>query len=189
MKTNILSKAFIFAAGAAVGSVVTWKLLENKYTQRLNQEIEEIERYYGERHESDDPQTEEDVDDTQITKEEVVVYNTIVANYTGEKGGSETMNVGTPPYVISPEEFDMEEDYDTESLTYYTDDILADDNDDIIEDVENVVGTDFKNRFGEFEDDTVFVRNERLRTDYEICRDYRPYSNVVGTNTSPTDDE
>ena len=54
-----------------------------------------------------------------------------------DKEGKEIMD---KPYVIPPESFDDLEDYDAISLTYYADGILADENDEIIEDVENIVG-------------------------------------------------
>lgn len=80
------------------------------------------------------------------------------------------------PYVISPDEFGEFEDYDTISLTYYADQVLVDDGGDKIEDVDDVVGMESLTRFGEYEDDSVFVRNDRLRCDYEILMDERTYS-------------
>ena len=65
------------------------------------------------------------------------------------------------------------------SLTYYADGVLADENDEVIEDVEDAVGIDSLNRFGEYEDDSVFVRNDARKCDYEILLDQRTYSEVV----------
>lgn len=191
---DTLSKVLIFTAGAAIGSVVTWKLLDAKYAKRAESEIEEIRAYYNSKYASKetpetDLETNEETVERSFTKEEKEEYMQIVANYTTGKGGSESMTVGTPPYVISPDEFDTEEDYDTMSLTYYTDGILADDDDNVIEDIENTVGKDFASHFGEFEDDSVFIRNEVLKTDYEILMDYRPYADVVGPDANPVYDE
>ena len=83
------------------------------------------------------------------------------------------------PYVISPEEFGEKEHYDTVSLMYYADQILADDNDDIIEDVEGTVGFDSLTHFGDFETDAVHVRNDEQCTDYEILRSLRTYKEVA----------
>lgn len=191
MNNNILSKALIFTAGAAIGSVVTWKLLDAKYAKRAESEIEEIRKYYDNKFSSEEPDLESSEEPTPLdfSEEEKKEYIQIVANYTTEKGGSESMTVGTPPYVIPPEEFDSEEDYDTVSLTYYTDGILTDDYDNVIEDIENTVGKDFASHFGEYEDDSVFIRNEMLKTDYEILMDYRPYADVVMPDTNLRDDE
>ena len=83
------------------------------------------------------------------------------------------------PYVISPEEFGEFEDYERISLSYYADQILADEDDEKVEDVDNVVGLESLAHFGEYEDDSVFVRNDRLKCDYEILLDQRTYSDVI----------
>lgn len=87
------------------------------------------------------------------------------------------------PYVISPEEFGEKEDeygesYDIITLHYYSDKILTDDRNELLEDVEYTVGYDSLNHFGEYEDDTVFVRNDRLKADYEILLELEKYSDV-----------
>lgn len=84
------------------------------------------------------------------------------------------------PYIISPEEFGESGNYTQISLTYYSDGVLADDEDEIIEDIDDTVGEDFADHFGDYEDDSVFVRNDRLRCDYEILKDNRSYHDVAG---------
>ena len=70
--------------------------------------------------------------------------------------------------------------YTTETLTYYADHVLTDDFDNPIEDVEAMVGEESLNHFGEYEEDAVYVRNERHKIDYEILLDERKYTEVVG---------
>ena len=41
---------------------------------------------------------------------------------------------------------------------------------------DDVVGMESLTHFGEYEDDSVFVRNDRLKCDYEILMDERTYS-------------
>ena len=86
------------------------------------------------------------------------------------------------PYVISPEEFDDNEDYETVSLTYYSDGVLTDERDNVIEDVEGTIGEDSLTHFGEYEDDSVFVRDDRKKIDYEILADDRKFSEVYRSN-------
>lgn len=188
---DTLSKILIFAAGAAIGSAVTWKLLDAKYAKRAEQEIKEIKEYYEGKYEPTEEESDA-VEDTNVeySEEEKEEYLHLVQNYKSEKGGSASMDtVGTAPYVIRPEEFDELDDYETVSLRHYTDGVLTDDDDNIIEDITNTVGEDYASHFGEFEDDSVFVRNERLKTDYEILMDYRPYSDVVGVDSNLNGDE
>jgi hypothetical protein len=87
--------------------------------------------------------------------------------------------INDKPYVISPDEFGEFYDYEKISLTYYADQVLADEDDELVEDIEETVGFESLNAFGEYEDDSVFVRNDRLKCDYEILLDQRKYSDVI----------
>ena len=109
----------------------------------------------------------------------------------GYAGYEEVMEEMGKPYVISPEEFGEMEDegYETISLIYYADKVLTDDDNELVEDVENTVGTESLTHFGEYEDDSVFVRNDRLKADYEILLDTRNYSDVVNKNPHPMEEE
>lgn len=86
--------------------------------------------------------------------------------------------VNDKPYVISPEDFGEYEDYETISLTYYKDKVLTDELNEIVEDIEETVGEESLNHFGEYEDDSVFVRNDSKRCDYEILLVDQFYSDV-----------
>lgn len=71
------------------------------------------------------------------------------------------------PYVISPEEF-SEGMFDTRTLNYYKDGILADEDYNIVKDIKGTVGDEALNSFGVYESDSVYVRNEEYSIDYEI---------------------
>ena len=58
-----------------------------------------------------------------------------------------------------------------------------------VEDVDNVVGEESLNCFGKYEDDSVFVRNDVLKADYEILLDERNYSDVVNKVQNRADEE
>lgn len=187
-----LSKLFIFAAGAAIGSVVTWKLLKTKYEQFAQEEIDSIkEAYTYEKAESTDEacdsnDKEEGEPDRNETDElpHIREYAAKLQgqNYTHYSNNSrEEVADVVKPKVIKPEEFGEKEDegYDTISLTYYADGVLTDDMDNPIVDVESMVGEDSLTHFGEYEDDSVFVRNDRIKADIEILLDMRKYSDVA----------
>lgn len=84
----------------------------------------------------------------------------------------------TPPFVISRDQFAWDDEgeadeYDKLTLKYYPRErILLDDDDDIIEDVASVIGWRSLNRFGDEsgDADVVFVRNHRMRTDFEVVQ-------------------
>ncbi len=82
------------------------------------------------------------------------------------------------PYVISPDDFGEYDDYNTISLLYFADEILTDDDYSIIENVNDIVGIDSLGTFGEYEDDAVHVRNDRLKCDYEILKDERRFEDI-----------
>lgn len=86
--------------------------------------------------------------------------------------------VAEKPYIIKPDQFVNEEPYfDKISLEYFDDGILANAlSEEIIEDIEAAVGKSALTKFGEYEDDVVYVRNENRSTDYEIIRQYRPFA-------------
>lgn len=159
-----LKNTIIFAVGAAIGSAVTWKVLKTKYEQIANEEIESVKETYREKMGINDT---EDESDEEIDEYDVDVQK--LADIISKNGYSEEEvdeNMGKP-YVISPDEYD-ENDYETETLYYYPDGVLTDMYDNIVRDVEGTVGKESLTRFGEYEDDSVFVRNDKLGIDYEI---------------------
>ena len=82
-------------------------------------------------------------------------------------------------FIIAPEEFGDIDGYETTSLNYFTDGVLADIDGEVLNNVEELIGDrEVLTHFGEYEDDTVFVRNEKLEIDIEICVDSRKYSDL-----------
>lgn len=190
-----MSKAtgfMMFILGASVGSVVTWQYTRKKYEQIAQEEIDSVKEIFSSRESAADveitapePQTakigkpEEKPDITEyaarLERDGYTNYSNVGAEQKKEE--QETMEI--KPYVISPEEFGEFEDYERISLSYYADQVLADEDDEKVDDVDNVVGLESLTHFGEFEDDSVFVRNDRLKCDYEILLDQRIYSDVM----------
>ena len=183
---NTLTKLFIFAAGAVVGSAVTWKFVEEKYKQIAQEEIDSVKEAFGITRETKDSAEDdiaedyiENTDGNSASFTETDQYKELLKhqgyiNYSNDKGGDNMDR----PYVISPEEFGELDDYEQISLTYYDDKVLTDDFGNIIEDVDSLIGIDSLTHFGEYEDDSVFVRNDRTKCDYEILLDVRKYSEI-----------
>lgn len=198
----------IFAAGAAIGSAVTWYYAKKKYEQIAQEEIDSVKEVFAKNasahHENDIPEDDKAQEKAEMAREKpsVAEYAKKLskAGYTnysnsimvdddeeqtsddpGEEPGKYFGDKDAQPYVIAPEQFAELDGYDQISLTYYADHILADDNDQLLEDVEGTVGFESLTHFGEYEDDSVYVRNDRLKVDYEILRDERKYSDVIKT--------
>lgn len=170
---------FAFSLGAAAGAVVSWKMLENKYKQIADEEIESMREYYANKFKKRPNETVEEKSESNDEE----IYEKMTQNYnkmsdTRVEQRKEDTDV-EQPYVISPEEFGVQ-DYEVISLTYYADGVLTNDLDEPMneDEMEWSVGLESLNHFGEYEDDSVFVRNDRLKCDYEILRDTRTYGEV-----------
>lgn len=202
MSTNM----FVFAAGAAIGSAVAWLYAKKYYERIANEEIESMKEWVARRVKDQDKEKEEESEPsiqspyTPSTKPDLMDYASKVKDLgyvdysrrTEEKEETddeeEVDDTDDYIYVIKPEIFG-EEDYEEVSLTYYADGVLTDEQDNPIEDVAGMVGADYASHFGEYEDDSVFIRNDRLRTDFEILADQRKYSNLAKNSHLPTEDE
>lgn len=203
--SRMSTKMFIFAAGAAIGSAVAWLYAKKYYERIANDEIESMKEWVARRVEEQDEKTS----DTNVTKQNA---NTIIEkpdlmeyaakvkdlgyyDYskknepTNEEKEEVELDLDDRIYVIKPEAFGEEDGYEEVSLTYYSDGVLTDEQDNPIEDVESMVRADFASYFGVYEDDSVFIRNELLRTDFEILADQRKYSDLAKNNHYPMEDE
>lgn len=195
MKQSIIYAA-VFALGVTAGSVATWQYVKKKYEQIAQEEIDSVKEAFSRKNLDDKSDSNNDIlvepveEEQKVeTQEKEKLYTEILTN-NGYVEHLEKKIVTTVdkegPYVISPDEYGEIFDYDAISLTYYDDGVLTDDNDNVIYDYENCVGRDFMHHFGEYEDDSVFIRNDVRKCDYEILYDLRAYAEVI---SSDSDDE
>jgi len=124
----------------------------------------------------------------------VITMNTEIDEETGETrnifdhgidiDGEDLEKRGTDePYIITMEEY-MEDEaaYDKLTITYYEkDDVLADERDKPIPDVDGLIGSGTLNKFGHGSDsmNSVYVRNERISSDFEVVKDERSFTEVI----------
>lgn len=188
----------MFAAGAAIGSVATWMFIKNKYERIANEEIESVKAVYSKK-EAAKKKDDTDKIDNEVIDEKPSIYEVKEYLETIKENGyhkEENKEEGDPdmndsPYVISPDEFGDRDDHTCVSLTYYADGVLADDWDTVVIDPIEEVGPDIASHFGEYAEDadTVFIRNEKLKVDYEICRDLRTFADVMGDEAIDQSDD
>lgn len=211
MKCKFIN-VLVFAAGAVIGSAVTWKVVKTKYERIAQEEIDSVKEAYADmlsnlQEQVDDYSTMdeaeewqdraskidwsdfEDLDEEDDDDEVLNNYARLVNQYNNEKGGAE--NMVKAPYVISPYDFGELDGYSQVELTYYADGTLEDEDYNIITDadVDELIGRDSLYTFGEYEDDAVFVRNEHLRADFQILKDYRTYAEARSVGPDKVDDE
>ena len=197
-----MSNAVAFTIGVATGASIAYILIKKHFKKIADDEIDTMREYFQNKRaeeanaleeEPDEAEVKEARDEHQEDKPNIREYASLIKkeNYTNYSDTvadkKKEVDDVEKPYVITPEEFG-ELDYSTISLTYYSDGVLTYESDELVEDVDDIVGADFAEHFGEYEDDSVFIRNDRMKTDFEILVDKRNYSDVVETNPHSAED-
>lgn len=161
----------IFISGIIIGGISAWiftnKTAEKKYKKIADEEIKSVKETFS---------YKADAEPDKLNYEDVI--NKEYAQY-AETIDEEPKDKDMEPYVIHPEKFGERSDYDQISFMYYSDNVLVDENDEVVHDIDGSVGLDSLNHFGEYEDDSVYVQNDRLHTYYEILLSDRKYSDVL----------
>lgn len=173
-----MNKFMIFGLGVAIGSLATWQLLKNKYEQLTREEIDSVKEVFYRKNNSETE--DQDIKDEHEEKMTRASYEETIKNYTGYYDKSDPKD----PYVIPPEEYGDNEEYEEILLTYYVDGVVTDDNGEIIDDVEEIIGHALES-FGEYEEESVHVRNDERKAYYEIIRDPRTYEDMYREELPP----
>ena len=186
-----------FVAGAAIGSVVTWKLIEKKYKDLADEEIESVIETFKNRKpritKDNVKETVEKVINKYKEPKEIVedivnaeryyIENEEEIDEDDESNYTVDVDPGVEvivPYVITPEQFGEYNEYGTKTLTYYADNVLTDEIDNPItsEEMVTMIGPDALDHFGEYEDDSVYIRDEMNEMDYEILKSEKMFSEI-----------
>lgn len=137
---------------------------------------------------------------TQTTVEEVEVKASIAKNIFDSQSPIDTddydlddeyekRDLGQPWILEKENFFENANEYSQTSLTYFEgDDVLCDEQDRAIRDYEKVIGPD-NLHFGRGSGDknVVYIRNDKLKADYEIVRNQRKYTQEVLGLEDPED--
>lgn len=206
MESNIKG-VLLFLLGAGCGAIVTNQLLKDKYELMAEEAKAVLEEDYANRQENmaivetegherptvfQHPFIRNVADEDGVKKDAREIlkpyrdYNNkiepgkiIEERPEEEKQQTSDQNV----FVIPVESFTNDyRHYDKLSIRYYdVDSTLADENDDIIDDPVGAVGESALSRFGDGskDPDIVYVRNDKLGTDFEVVRIYKSYKETV----------
>lgn len=190
-----LSSVIIFCGGVFIGGFLTWDFFKTKYEKIADEEIASVKETFEHREPRPDKnyKVEEALkgNDTYINVSPGVAERVIqiidsnsYRNYsntaieTDKKGGTADMEL-KQPYVITPEQYEDNVDYTKVSLTWYSDEVLEDDWGNVL-DPDDVIGSDALKTFGQYEKDSVFVRDDDEQIDYEVLLDTRSYKETYG---------
>lgn len=175
---NKITYIVSFMLGAAAGSLLTLKLVEEKYKQIADEEIESVREHYRKKNEDISTigycvENDSDIQVAEYKKQVTDLGYVDDDNAVYIEPGVDTIE----PYIISPEEYGERDGFDIQSWTYYTNGILTNEDDEIVSDYENIIGNALAH-FGEYENDSVFVRNENVECDYEILKVMKPFIEI-----------
>ena len=183
-----LIAAAIFILGATTGVALSSVYYKKKYEDMMAEEIESINefgRIHRERIEKVEAENASLKTKVRGWQEERVVnmrdYTSKAREY-GEPSPPE--DPAEVPYPINFEDFNGNESYEKACLTYYEpDDQLVDEDEELIPDIETYVCLDFARYFDDPDSDdpnTIYIRNEKLRMDFEITRMHVSYAEMMG---------
>lgn len=174
-----------FMAGLTIGAGLTYKLIKEKYENIADAEIKAMKEYYSNKYSCSNDEIKNEITEAETVKVKEKPKVTDYVSLINKEGYSENDGdadqdenededkVG--PYVITPEEFCENEDYEVVCLTHYADGYLVDDNGDVIEDVEELLG-DAISEMGKYEDDVIHVCDDDRKCYYEILADMQKFS-------------
>mgnify|MGYP000824586236 FL=1 len=188
--------AFIIGSvvGVGIGVAGTYSYFKDKY-EKLAEEDFNSRRVFDEdkKEESVEPIVEKTADSRTVDKPSIAECAAILqregyVNYSDRQNKKQKQEIAVDrPYVIQPSDFGEFDDYEKISLTYTADGVLLDDMNEIVDDIEETVGEDSLEHFGEYEDDSVYVRNDAKKCDYEILLDQRNYQEIFETHPHRTE--
>jgi len=189
---NKLFNGVLLLLGTLSGFYLGWISAKRKYENLANDEVDSVKKSLKNYYESESYQELRAIElqkekDPQATPEEKAAYIDYSKPYQGTDKPLDVVKVEISekeykdersPYTISPEEF-KDSTYETKTLMYYADKVLADDDYNILDDIRGCIGEDALGEFGKYEDDAVYVRNDQQGIDYEILLDERSYYKIT----------
>lgn len=175
---NILS----FICGGAIGAAVTWKILDEHYKNIANEEIESvIERFNKRKEEIENKDKNNDEYHTILKNAEYMTNDDIQPETTSnettddnnERKNKKGKNKKDQIYVIDIDDFGAIDEYATKTWMQYADGVLADEFDNVVETPSMFLGEALTSMNDE--DDSIYVRNDILKCDYEVIKSEKSY--------------
>ena len=202
--------ALYFVAGAAVGALGAWYFAKKKYEKIAQDEIQSVTDAFSERldklarNSMDDPSirpTPEELEreatkpgDRNIIDYAAVLSKQGYTDYTKFSKDEEeppktedseiSDDTADGPVIICPDDYGEIPGYEQLSWIYFADHVLTDDDYSLITNYEKWIGDGALQHFGEYEDDAIHVRNDKLKCYIEVVIDSRLYASVVAEKNS-----
>lgn len=201
MKTKV-KDILVFITGAVSGAAGMFIFIKNKWQKDFEAKRQEMIEYYENKKDKEskpvpekvkETTKESDIKETSIEDAKKIIHR---CNYSKVSDASEkTKNTApilndaeysTSPYEIDSREFGSQEMYGMVTLYLYDDGEVRTDKYELLddEDIENYIGN-LLERLADLRDadpdmDSFYVRNDRLKTDYEILIEAGRYEDMNG---------
>ena len=194
-----------FLVGLVVGGVLTYHGLKNKVETEIDEEVTKLKEFYKDQLEKQQAEYFEKEEylksKAAVAEDKGSVVSKIINlknvekfeekqnDETDDEDGSEETTTGAfeifedniiaqdKPFVIEEDRVGEYISYDLISLIYFSDGVLTDDWEVPVENPDETVGKEYVEYF-ETGEDVVYVRNDKLKCDFEITRDLRTYEEV-----------
>lgn len=192
MNRTAIATVLGIIGGACAGAGVTYIFFKKRFDADLDEAVNEVKTFYADRNQinkepTEDP--EERPDDGKCASNPNPVEQDSILDF---KMDSHATNYSTTSIVPDePKELKTNDDIfvidedtyygaiadgaDPTEYMYYADHILADENSDVIDNIESLVGREALTYFGNEGVDSVYVHNKRLNMYIEILRSERQY--------------
>lgn len=199
---NAIKFLLSFSIGGGIGYLISYQISKKNFEKRLDTEMSSMKKMYSNPNEE---KCQISDDDSSIVSEKVADSGVLDAdmqkeytNYTEfyrSKKGNEVpdqkdnaqRSTINKPYIISSDDFGNM-GYSEVSLIYYSDDILTEDGSDEKLSINKIIGKENIKHLKKHTEDAIYIRNESIKTDYEILLDKRKYADVF-EETDSTDEE
>lgn len=190
-----------FLSGVVVGMILGAQVVKDGYKefykQQAAEDIASVKDSYAKKYDSYTPKSDEEIDEAiraqaaaEMARNKPDLMD--VANGYTDYSAISRFGVETDshvsedtdeqmmiPEVINPVDFAEIDDYDVITLYCLSDGVIVDEDNVSILDLIGTVGPNIESHFGEYEEDSVYVRNDRLKAYYEINRDERSYGDLM----------
>ena len=192
MNRTAIATVLGIIGGACAGAGVTYIFLNKRFDADLDEAVNEVKTFYADRNQINKEPTEDpekSSNDRAVESDSNPVEQDSIFDF--EMDSHATNYSSTSVFPDEPKELKTNDDIcvidedtyygaiadgaDPTEYMYYADHILADENSDVIDNIESLVGREALTYFGNEGVDSVYVHNKRLNMYIEILRSERQY--------------
>lgn len=192
MNKTAIAAVLGILGGAGIGAGVTYILFKKRFDADLDEAVNEVKTFYADRNQINKEPTEDpeessndravESDSNPVEQDSIFDFemDSHATNYSTTSvfpDGPKELKTNDDIYVIDEDTYygAIADGADPTEYMYYADHILADENSDVIDNVDGLVGREALTYFGNEGVDSVYVHNKRLNMYIEILRSERLY--------------